>query len=106
MKQLPRPWREELARSMEQEVANVGSITQMANYVLLEWPDNPGISDSPPAQYVPKIRARFSDDAAWRAMHEAHALPEGWEQMDYAAFLDQRRRLMAAIIRRDFETLR
>jgi len=35
----------------------------------------------------------------------SHALPNGWERMDYAEFLEQRRRLMASITRRGFETL-
>ena len=38
-------------------------------------------------------------------MEEAHALPEGWERMDYPEFLDKRRQLMASIIRLGFETL-
>jgi hypothetical protein len=38
-------------------------------------------------------------------MHELHALPDGWEEMDYAQFLAARRGLMAGITRRGFETL-
>jgi hypothetical protein len=37
-------------------------------------------------------------------MSEAHALSDGWEQMEYFDFLEKRH-LMAAIIRRTFETL-
>ena len=39
-------------------------------------------------------------------MHECHALPEGWHQMSYDTFLQERRKLMAAIIRRGFESLK
>ena len=39
-------------------------------------------------------------------MCELHALPEDWQEMDYADFLEQRRHLMADIIRRRFESLR
>jgi hypothetical protein len=80
-------------------------INQMANYALLEWPDNIDISDTPPMDYVPKIRTRFSAEE-WQRMQELHALPEGWEQMAYADFLVARRKLMADIVRRGFETLR
>jgi hypothetical protein len=80
-------------------------INQQANYALIEWPDNIDISDDPPSEYVPKIRPRFSSDE-WRRMHELHALPDNWESMKYQDFLIERRKLMAAIIRRGFESLK
>ncbi|WP_199797676.1 GmrSD restriction endonuclease domain-containing protein [Pseudazoarcus pumilus] len=80
-------------------------INQMANYALLEWPDNIDISDDPPAVYVPQIRPRFSENE-WARMHELHALPDSWECMAYDDFLVARRKLMADIVRRGFETLR
>ena len=80
-------------------------INQQANFTLIEWPDNIDISDTAPATYVPEIRARFTADA-WKAMHEYHALPDGWELLSYSEFLTQRRKLMAAIIRRGFESLK
>jgi hypothetical protein len=80
-------------------------INQMANYALLEWPDNIDISDTPPTQYVPKIRERFSAEE-WQRMQELHALPDGWERMAYADFLVERRKRMADIVRHGFETLR
>lgn len=79
-------------------------INQVANYALLEWPENINISDDAPSVYVPKIRSRFSPEE-WRRMHELHALPDGWESLEYVDFLAVRRRLMAAIIRRGFEGL-
>src|SRR5262249_22079007 len=94
----PRAWLE------SQGVADIKLINQIANYALLEWPENIDISDTPPHDYVPKIARRFSKDD-WARMLEAHALPDGWETMDYTAFLDERRRLMASIIRKGFETL-
>jgi hypothetical protein len=80
-------------------------INQQANFALIEWPDNIDIGDDPPSQYVPKIRARFSPDE-WRHMHELHALPHNWENMNYHEFLIERRKLMAANIRRGFEALK
>lgn len=95
----PRAWLE------SQGVNDLKKINQLANFALLEWPENIGISDAPPAEYLPRIRQRFPTDE-WRRMHELHALPEGWHEMPYEAFLQERRKLMAAIIRRGFEALR
>jgi hypothetical protein len=77
----------------------------MANYALLEWPENVDIRDKPPADYVAAIQPRFSTEA-WARMHALHALPEGWQALRYPDFLEQRRYLMADIIRRGFESLR
>ena len=95
----PRAWLQ------SQGEADLKVINQMANYALLEWPDNIDISDDPPADYVPQIKARYGA-AEWLSMHELHALPEGWELMRYPDFLVARRKLMADIVRRGFETLR
>lgn len=94
----PRAWQESHGET------DLKVINQMANFALLEWPDNITISDAPPSIYVPKIRARFSQ-GEWQRMHELHALPEGWESLSYHEFLSARRRLMAGIIRRGFEGL-
>lgn len=95
----PRAWLE------AQGITDVKQINQLANYALLEWPDNIDISDDSPAKYVPTIQGRFSPEE-WTRMHEYHALPANWYQMSYSAFLTERRRLMAAIIRRGFESLK
>jgi hypothetical protein len=87
-----------------QGIDDLKIINQQANYALLEWPDNIDISDSPPAEYVPEIRERFSD-SEWTRMHELHALPDGWEKMSYEDFLNFRRSLMARIIQRGYESL-
>ncbi len=97
----PRAWLEETLTAEQTE------INQMANYALLEWPENIDIGKTPPSRYAPQIQARFRDqEAVWHRMLADHALPEGWETMDYAPFLEARRKLMAAIIRRGFESLR
>lgn len=79
-------------------------INQMANYALLEWPDNISISDNPPEDYYPVVRQRFSADQL-EQMLEHHALPKEWHLMDYDSFLIERRKLMAGIIRRGYENL-
>lgn len=95
----PKAW---LAKNVSDDLK---LINQQANFALIEWPDNIDISDDPPSQYVPKIRARFSPDE-WQRMHELHALPDNWNNMNYLDFLVERRKLMAAIIRRGFESLK
>jgi hypothetical protein len=85
-------------------IEDLKQINQMANLTLLEWPENIDISDDDPAVYVPAYRDLFNG-RSWKAMHELHALPTGWEDMSYDDFLTERRKLMAKIIRRGFETL-
>jgi len=88
-----------------QGITDLRLINQVANYALLEWPENIEISDAAPAEYVPIMKERFSPEA-WAAMCRLHALPEGWENMAYDDFLNARRALMADLIRQGFETLR
>jgi len=94
----PRAWLE------KQGVKDDTLINQIANLTFLEWPDNIRIKDNPPEYYVPTIKGRFSEND-WRNMLDLHALPLGWEQMGYIEFLEQRRILMAGIIRRGLESL-
>jgi hypothetical protein len=94
----PRAWLE------RDGVDDLKQINQLANYALLEWPDNIDISDDAPSKYVPELRNRFSGED-WQRMHEHHALPADWHNMSYATFLIERRKLMAAIIRKGFESL-
>lgn len=94
----PRAW---LQKQGEEDLK---VINQIANFALLEWPDNIDISDAPPSDYTPAIKSRFSSEE-WQRMHELHALPDGWETMPYLDFLIARRKLMADIVRRGFETL-
>jgi hypothetical protein len=77
---------------------------QIANYALVEWNDNIAISDTPPSEYFPKYWSRFTakeqaDQAYW------HALPLGWEQMEYQRFLEERRKSIARIISDGFQRL-
>ena len=80
-------------------------INQMANFALLEWPDNINISDEAPSTYVPKVMCRFKEET-WTQMLKDHAMPPRWELMDYEAFLLVRRGLMADIIHQGFQKLK
>ena len=95
----PRAWLE------SEKIEDLKKINQMANFALLEWPDNIQISDKAPDEYVREIQGRFNAEE-WARMHEYHALPMGWGNLNYEEFLRERRKLMAAIIRRGFESLK
>ena len=59
-----------------------------------------------PAEYVPRLRQKLAiDDDRWGRMCAEHALPLGWESMEYEEFLRERRRRMADIIRVAFRQL-
>jgi len=94
----PRAWLE------KQGIKHHRLVNQQANLALLEWPDNLEIGAKPPYEYVPELRRRFGE-YEWRTMCEMHGLPEGWEEMSYEDFLEERRKRMAAIIRRGYEAL-
>lgn len=80
-------------------------INQVANYALVEWSDNIAISDQPPRDYVPELEKRFSPDEL-REMYAWHGLPDDWYNMDYAIFLQERRKRIAQVIRKAFEKLK
>ena len=77
---------------------------QIANYAYVEWLDNVAISDVAPSEYLPPMKSRFSETDVQK-MYRLHALPADWENLDYKAFLEERRGLMAQIIREGYETL-
>jgi hypothetical protein len=81
------------------------TVNQIANYALVEWPDNAAILDRAPAEYFPPLMERLGPAEAQDARFW-HALPAGWEQMEYEEFLEARRPLMADVIRTGFEYLR
>jgi hypothetical protein len=80
-------------------------INQVANYALVEWSDNIAISDQPPMDYVPELEKRFSSDEL-RQMYASHSLWDGWYQMDYAKFLEERRKRITQVIRKGFQKLK
>lgn len=80
-------------------------INQIANYALVEYPDDIQISDRAPAEYFPSFIARYSGEER-RRMFRDHALWEGWWELPYEEFLQERRRRIAGVIRRGFEDLK
>ena len=81
-------------------------INQVANLADAGWHENGVMSAQSRASYVPRLRRRLNfDDHRWGRMCAEHALPAGWEEMEYRAFLPERRRRMADLIRVAFRQL-
>ena len=88
----------------KQSITGIRDTNQIANYALVEWGDNADISDQAPADYLPSMKARFSQTELER-MYRWHALPSNWEHLNYKNFLEKRRELMAQIIAEGYATL-
>ena len=82
-------------------ITDTRETNQIANYALVEWSDNVKMGKRSPADYVPEMETLFSADKLL-SFSTAHALPDGWQNMDYFAFLKQRRELMADYIRQAY----
>ncbi|MBD8021891.1 GmrSD restriction endonuclease domain-containing protein [Brevibacterium gallinarum] len=82
-------------------------INQTANYAPTDWDSNGRISDQAPADYWPHLleKARSRGDEWLKKQMYWHAMPRGWEKMEYAEFLDARRHLIAHVIRDAFRRL-
>ena len=81
-------------------------INQVANFVPTDWATNNLISDRPPHEYWPDLLAArdFVGESLQRQMRW-HGLPEDWTTLPYEEYLDQRRRLIAAVVRDGFMRL-
>jgi hypothetical protein len=81
-------------------------VNQVANLAEVVWYENMTIGGQRPSVYVPRLREqlRINDDR-WGRMCAEHALPLGWEGMDYDEFLRSRRARMAELIRVAFRQL-
>lgn len=87
-----------------QGVTDSRDTNQVANFTVVEWGDNAKISDKPPVEYVAELSKRFTPQEMER-MRYWHALPDGWEAMEYREFLKLRREHMAGIIQDAYKVL-
>jgi hypothetical protein len=78
---------------------------RIANYALVEWPDNAEIGDKAPAEYFPSLFNERVPVDEQEQVRFWHALPEGWEIMPYETFLAHRQKLIAQVIRAGYEKL-
>jgi hypothetical protein len=80
-------------------------VNQIANFALVEWPKNSAISGEDPAVYWPAYSASLTTTELDR-MRFWHALPDGWHEMAYDAFLTARRPLLAEVVKAGYERLK
>jgi hypothetical protein len=81
-------------------------VNQVANVADIGWHENSSAGKDRPSSYVGRLRqAHGISDDHWGRMCAEHALPPGWEAMDYEAFLSARRPRMAEVIRIAYRTL-
>ena len=81
-------------------------VNQVANLAEVGWHENTAIGGQSPSVYVPRLREELGiDENRWGRMCAEHALPLGWERMDYEEFIRQRRTRMAELIRVAFRQL-
>lgn len=76
---------------------------QAANFTYLDYVTNIDISDDAPELYIGRYKEKLGDEYSKHC--ENHALPENFETMDYMEFLNERRNLMAQIIKKAYMRL-
>ena len=82
-------------------ITNDRDRNQLANFTYLDYATNIEISDKAPIEYVADYRQRLGEEG-YRLACSDHALPEGFESMEYSEFLEARRELMAQIVHKAF----
>lgn len=86
------------------EAGHLSNRSNRANFTYADYGSNIYISDDAPSVYVAKYRDELGEEAYKEACTQ-HALPDGFENMDYEEFLGKRRALMAQLIKKGFERL-
>jgi hypothetical protein len=76
-------------------------VNQIANFALLEWPDNLKIGGDAPATYAPTLDAKLTEVDRFN-----HALPPEWWKLSYPDFLEDRRDRMAKVVKKAWAQLR
>ena len=77
---------------------------QIANFTYLDYATNIEISDKAPNEYVVDYRSKLGEEG-YKIACEQHALPDGFENMEYLDFLENRRLLMAKVVKKAYEKL-
>ena len=79
-------------------------VNAIANMAFLDWSENASISVDSPLEYWPAMIDAMAPDQIGRQRYW-HALPVGWEQLDYPTFLERRRSLIAKVVKDGFGRL-
>lgn len=83
---------------------NTRQVNAIANMAFVDWPENASISADDPMTYWPIMSEGMDAERRSRQVYW-HALPVGWEQLEYQAFLERRRQLIARVSRDGFNRL-
>lgn len=86
-----------------QGITGTSRVNAIANMTYVDLPENVAIGDTP-STYWPEMKASIDKEQLEHQIYW-HALPVGWEQLDYPMFLEKRRSLMAQVVRDGFNTL-
>lgn len=87
-----------------QGITDQRDTNQIANFALVEWSDNIKISDQAPSVYLSEYLNRLSPSEK-SEQYFWHALPEGWESMEYGVFLKMRREMIANVIKAAYDKI-
>lgn len=87
-----------------QGITDQRDTNQIANFALVEWSDNIKISDQAPSVYLSEYLNRLSTSEK-SEQYFWHALPEGWESMEYGSFLKMRREMIANVIKAAYDKI-
>jgi hypothetical protein len=79
-------------------------VNAISNMSFVDWTDNLAISDTPPMEYWGAMIANIQKSQLDNQMFW-HALPIGWEQLDYSEFCEKRRKMIGEVIRQGFHKL-
>lgn len=82
------------ANYLKQKGLKNSEINQVANFCYLEYPLNIEISDKNPKDYFPALLEKCTEKDLYY-----HAIPDKFWEMDYNKFLEERRRLIARVIK-------
>jgi hypothetical protein len=85
-------------------IAGMKQVNAIANMAFLDWAESTEVSAKEPTEYWPRLTRRVPSERLARQVY-CHALPVGWEQLDYPTFLERRRTLISRVVREGFGTL-
>lgn len=86
------------------EITENSKINAIANMAFVDWADNSAISNKSPQDYWPDMAERLAPERLKRQVYW-HALPIGWEQLDYEEFCEKRRIQIGQVVKEGFERL-
>jgi hypothetical protein len=85
-------------------ISGARQINAIANMAYIDWPPATHNNADTPRDYMPRVAEKIDPQTLAR-QSRWHALPVGWEHLDYPTFLERRRLLIARVVQDAFNTL-